>query len=67
MVYLRAREKVVDKRTGWNGNEASQEERQAPMDEWDEYEEDGPLDLEDQLERAMDRAGLGKTSSEKDG
>ena len=26
------------------------------MDEWDEYEEDGPLDLEDVLERALDRA-----------
>lgn len=25
-------------------------------DEWDDYEEDGPLDLEDQLENALDRA-----------
>lgn len=27
-----------------------------PTDEWDDYEEDGPLDLEDQLEIALDRA-----------
>jgi len=26
------------------------------MDEWDQYEEDGPLDLEDQLDNALDRA-----------
>jgi hypothetical protein len=26
------------------------------MDEWDQYEEDGPMDLEDQLEAALDRA-----------
>lgn len=26
------------------------------MDEWDEYEEDGPADLEDQLASALDRA-----------
>lgn len=26
------------------------------FDEWDGYEEDGPLDLEDQLENALDRA-----------
>lgn len=25
-------------------------------DEWDDYEEDGPTDLEDQLETALDRA-----------
>ena len=25
-------------------------------DEWDDHEEDGPMDLEDQLERALDRA-----------
>lgn len=25
-------------------------------DEWDEYEEDGPMDLEDQLDKALDRA-----------
>lgn len=25
---------------------------------WDEHEEDGPLDLEDQLDNALDRAGL---------
>jgi hypothetical protein len=31
--------------------------------EWDDYEEDGPLDLEDQLERAMDRAGFGVKQS----
>lgn len=34
-------------------------------DEWDQYEEDGPLDLEDQLENALDRAGLGKTEGTK--
>lgn len=28
----------------------------AELDEWDQYEEDGPLDLEDQLERALERA-----------
>lgn len=48
----------MDKRGGWNGREASLEERQAPLDEWDEYEEDGVLDLEVQLENALDRAGL---------
>jgi hypothetical protein len=26
------------------------------MDEWDRYEEDGPLDLEDQLDAAFARA-----------
>jgi hypothetical protein len=26
------------------------------LNEWDQYEEDGPLDLEDQLENALDRA-----------
>lgn len=26
------------------------------LDEWDQYEEDGPLDLEEHLERALDRA-----------
>jgi hypothetical protein len=26
------------------------------MDEWDEYEEDGPQDLEDVLDRTLDRA-----------
>jgi hypothetical protein len=26
------------------------------QDEWDDYEEDGPMDLEDQLECALDRA-----------
>lgn len=26
------------------------------MDEWDDYEEDGPMDLEDQLESALNRA-----------
>ena len=25
-------------------------------DEWDEYEEDGPMDLEDQLENALNRS-----------
>jgi len=25
---------------------------------WDDYEEDGPLDLEDQLDNAMERCGL---------
>ena len=25
-------------------------------DEWDDYEEDGPLDLEDQLDKALERA-----------
>jgi hypothetical protein len=25
-------------------------------DEWDDYEEDGPLDLEDQLENALKRS-----------
>lgn len=33
-------------------------------DEWYEHEEDGPLDLEDQLERAMDRAGMGKNGEQ---
>jgi hypothetical protein len=28
------------------------------MDEWDWYEEDGPMDLEDQLEAAFERAAL---------
>lgn len=28
----------------------------AEMMQWDDYEEDGPLDLEDQLENALDRA-----------
>lgn len=33
-------------------------DHEAPPDmtEWDEYEEDGPLDLEDQLEHALDRS-----------
>jgi hypothetical protein len=26
------------------------------MTEWDEYEEDGPMDLEDSLDNALDRA-----------
>lgn len=26
------------------------------VDEWDEYEEDGPMDLEDQLDRALDKS-----------
>jgi hypothetical protein len=30
--------------------------REEKMAEWDEYEEDGPQDLEDLLERALDRA-----------
>ncbi len=25
-------------------------------EDWDEYEEDGPMDLEDQLDKALDRA-----------
>lgn len=28
------------------------------MDEWDQYEEDGQMDLEDQLDAALDRAFL---------
>lgn len=32
---------------------------------WDDYEEDGPMDLEDQLENALDRGGLGKTEVQK--
>lgn len=28
---------------------------------WGDYEEDGPMDLEDQLENALDRAGVGKS------
>lgn len=28
----------------------------ADQDAWDQHEEDGPLDLEEQLERALDRA-----------
>jgi len=26
------------------------------LDEWDQYEEDGPMDLEDQLDAALERA-----------
>ena len=33
-------------------------------DEWDDYEEDGPMDLEDQLDAALVRA-FGKTKCEK--
>jgi hypothetical protein len=28
------------------------------MDEWEAYEEDGPMDLEDQLDAAFERAAL---------
>lgn len=45
------------KRTGWNDNEASKAERSEPieLDEWDEYEEAGPMDLEDQLDRLLEQ------------
>lgn len=48
----------MDKRRGWDGNEASREERHSvpDLDEWEQYEEDGPLDLEEQLERVLDQA-----------
>lgn len=31
-------------------------EAQDDWDDWDEYEEDGPMDLEDQLDKALDKA-----------
>lgn len=40
-----------DVRDGFDLGDDSEE-----PDEWDDYEEDGPLDLEDQLERALDIA-----------
>ena len=34
-------------------------------DEWDHYEEDGPLDLEDQLENALERADVQHTPEQR--
>lgn len=36
-----------------NCNEAAYIADQVELDEWDEYEEAGPMDLEDQLDRLL--------------